>query len=110
MKLKEIVEALSLEPINVSNIDRDVVGAYTGDLLSWVMTRLDADSLWVTIMNNVNIVAVASLADASAIVLTEQAEIPDDVIEKAKAQDVNIFRTTKSSFEISYLIGQMLYG
>ncbi len=110
MKLSEFKDVLSLEEIHVADIDREVKGAYTGDLLSWVMTRLDADCAWVTIMNNVNVVAVASLADASCVIFTENAEISQDVTEKAKSQNINLFRTEKSSFEISYLIGKMLYA
>lgn len=110
MKLSEFVDSLNLEAVHIADIDRDVVGAYTGDLLSWVMTRLDADCAWVTIMNNVNVIAVASLADASCIIFTENAEISEEVIEKAVSQNINLFKTEKSSFEISYLIGKMLYA
>ena len=110
MKLSELVDQLELESIHVADIGREVVGAYTGDLLSWVMTRLDCDCAWITIMNNVNVIAVASLADAACVIFTEDAEIPDDVVEKAKLQNINLFKTKKSSFEISYLIGKILYA
>lgn len=110
MKLTELVDKLSLETLHEADMNREVVGAYTGDLLSWVMTRLDCDCAWITIMNNVNVIAVASLADAACVIFTEDAEIPDDVIEKAKLQNINLFKTTKSSFEISYLIGKILYA
>ncbi|MBR6633590.1 MAG: AraC family transcriptional regulator [Clostridia bacterium] len=110
MKLRDLSAYLQLEPIQVSDDARDVVGAYTGDLLSWVMTRLEADFAWVTIMNNVNVIAVAALADASCVIFSENAEISADVIEKAKAQNINLYRTVKSSFEISYMIGKVLYA
>lgn len=110
MKLQEFVAALELNTVHLADSDRVVTGAYTGDLLSWVMTRLDADCAWVTIMNNVNVIAVASLADASCVIFTEDAELSDDVIEKAKQQNINLFKTKKSSFEISYLIGKILYA
>lgn len=110
MKLTEFAEKLGLETLHTADADREVTGAYTGDLLSWVMTRLDADFAWVTIMNNVNVIAVASLSDAACVIFTEDAEIPDDVIEKAKLQSINLFKTKKTSFEISYLIGKILYA
>ena len=110
MKLKDFVSTLELETLICPDENREVLGAYTGDLFSWVMTRLQADFAWVTIMNNVNVVAVASLADASCVIFTENAEVSDYVIEKAKAQNINLFRTDKSSYEISYLIGKMLYA
>lgn len=110
MKLSLLVDKLGLEPINVADMDREIKGAYTGDLLSWVMTRLEADCVWVTIMNNVNVIAVASLSDASCVIFSENAEISHDVIEKARVQNINLFRTHKSSFETSFLIGTMLYA
>ena len=110
MKLIELASSLELEAVYSADLDREVRGAYTGDLLSWVMTRLDADFAWITIMNNVNVIAVASLSDASCVIFTENAEIPDEVTEKAKQQNINLFRTNKTSFEISYLIGRLLYA
>ena len=110
MTLTELVSSLDLEIVHSADLSREVKGAYTGDLLSWVMTRLDADFAWVTIMNNVNVIAVASLADASCVIFTENAEIPDDVVEKAKRQNINLLKTKKTSFEISYLIGRLLYA
>lgn len=110
MKLADIVNELELEKICEVDLNREVKGAYTGDLLSWVMTRLDPDYAWITIMNNINVIAVASLADASCVIFTEGAEIPEDVIEKAKIQNINLFRSNRSSFEISYMIGKMLYA
>lgn len=110
MKVSELISELKLEEITVSDPNREVCGAYTGDLLSWVMTRLQEDCAWLTIMNNINVIAVASLADASCVILTEMAEVSDDVVNKAKAQNINLLRTEKSSFEISYLIGKMLYA
>ena len=110
MKLTDIISSLDLEVLYVCDENREIESAYTGDLLSWVMTRLDSNCAWITIMNNVNVIAVASLCDASCIIFTENAEIPGDVTEKAKAQNINLLRTEKSSFEISYLIGKMLYA
>lgn len=110
MKLSDLISAIDLEIIHLSDGDREVVGAYCGDLLSWVMTRLEADNAWITIMNNINVIAVSSLADASCIIFSEAAEVPDDVIEKAKSQNINLLRTNKSTFEISYLIGNLLYA
>ena len=42
--------------------EREIGGVYIGDLLSWVMGRAKADDAWITIMTNINVVAVAALA------------------------------------------------
>lgn len=110
MIVSEFAQRLSLEPICTPDLSRRVEGAYTGDLLSWVMTRLKSDWVWVTIMDNVNVVAVASLSDASCVILCENAEPAAEVVEKALSQGINMFRTEKSTFQISYEIGAILYG
>ncbi len=110
MTVAELVESFELEVINEADFSREAVGAYSGDLLSWVMTRLEADNAWITIMNNINVVAVASLADAACVIFTENAEIGADVTDKARLQGINLLRTKKSTFEISYLLGKMLYA
>lgn len=110
MKLSELYTKLDLVPLNVSDDDRSVDGVYCGDLLSWVMTRLSQNFAWVTIMSNINSIAVASLSDASCIIFTENADVSEDVINRAKEQNVNVFKTSKSTFDISYMIGKMLYA
>ncbi len=110
MKLSELYTKLDLVPLNVSDDDRNVDGVYCGDLLSWVMTRLSQNFAWVTIMSNINSIAVASLSDASCIIFTENADVSEDVINRAKEQNINVFKTSKSTFDISYMIGKMLYA
>ncbi len=84
---------------------REIKGGYAGDLLSWVMGRAKPDDIWITIMNNINIVAVATLTDVSAIILCEGVDAPSDVIAKANEEDVLILQTEMPAFEIATLIG-----
>ena len=53
------------------SLEREVELAYCCDLLSFVMGRAPADCAWVTVMGNVNAVAVAVLADCACIILAE---------------------------------------
>ena len=79
---------------------RNVIGGYAGDLLSWVMGKLEADHAWVTIMSNVNIVAVATLTDPSCIILSENVVLDDTVVNRAVQQGVNILKTSKDTFAV----------
>ena len=69
MTVKELAEALSLKARAEPDPEREAVGCYAGDLLSWVMGRASADEVWVTIMTNLYIVAVATLADVSCVIV-----------------------------------------
>lgn len=99
MTVNELIEHLSLRPVAVPDGDRKVEGVYIGDLLSWVMGRARSDNAWITIMSNLNIVAVATLADVSCIILAEGVTLDTQVIETALSKDVNIMSTDKTAYE-----------
>lgn len=99
MKISEIAEKLSLEVLALPAPDEEVNGCYIGDLLSWVMGRAEAGNVWITIMTNVNIIAVASLSGVSAIIVAENAEISDDVVKTASAQGINLLHSKLPSYE-----------
>ena len=84
MTVNELAARTGAEPVVLADGGREIRGAYTGDLLSWVMGRGKQDQAWVTIMTNINIVAVATLVDFACIVVAEGAEIGEDVREAAR--------------------------
>ena len=85
MTVNELCEKCGFAAVALPDGDREVTGCYIGDLLSWVMGRAAADNAWITIMSNVNILAVASLADASCIILSEGVTVDDEIIEIGRA-------------------------
>ena len=100
MKIKDLAEKYSMKILNPADIEtREGHGCYCGDLLSWVMSRANADDIWLTVMGNVNAIAVAVLADVSAIVLTENSALDAEALERAKQRGVNIFSTEDNTYE-----------
>ena len=110
MTVDKIVSELCAVWLNTADPTRELRGVYCGDLLSWVMGRLEEGNAWVTIMNNVNIIAVASLADASCVILAEDTEAGEDVIEKARSNSINLIKCKESSYEICCRLGKILNG
>lgn len=101
MTVLELREKLSLKPLAMPDGEREIHGAYIGDLLSWVMGRAQGGNAWITIMSNVNIVAVASLADVSCIILAEGV-VPDaSVCAVAEQKGVNLLSTERDAYEIA---------
>lgn len=100
MTVKELAEKLQLKTICMPDPEREVLGGYAGDLLSWVMGRAPSDAAWMTIMSNVNIVAVAMLRDVAAIVVCENAEIPEDVAARAEQQGINLLVAEKGIYDV----------
>ena len=87
---------------------KEISGAYIGDLLSWVMGRAESGNAWITIMSNINTVAVATLTDASCIILAENV-VPDaNALEAAVAKEVNILSTPLPAYEAALMLAEHL--
>ena len=104
MNVRELCEKHGFTPLSLPDPEREVKGAYAGDLLSWVMGRASADQAWITIMSNVNTVAVASLSDVSLVLLAEGVTLEGEVLSTAKARGVNVAVSEKPAFETALLI------
>lgn len=107
MTVSKLAELTSLTPITVSDPDREVSGAYIGDLLSWVMGRAEESNAWITIMSNINVIAVASLVDVSCVILAEGVKLDDGVEKTAQAKGINILSTDKSAYEMAKTIAAL---
>lgn len=101
MNVQELIKAADLNIVTLPSPEREVESAYIGDLLSWVMGRARENNAWITIMSNSNIVAVATLADVSCIILAEGVTPDEGVTETAESKGVNIFSSPKSAYEIA---------
>ena len=108
MNVMELADKLKLEALTVPCPEREVEGAYAGDLLSWVMGRAESGCVWATIMTNINVVAVASLADVAACVICEDCEVTDEILDTARAKDVNLLRTSLSLYEFCVELSKVI--
>ncbi len=68
------------------------------------MGRAAADNVWITIMTNINIVAVAALADTACILLAEGVTPDQNIIDTASAKGVNILQSEKPIYETAVLL------
>ena len=85
---------------------RQVQGVYCCDLLSIVMGRAPADSAWVTVMGNLNSIAVAVLADMSCVIAAEGVKFPPDAVAKAQSEDLALLECDKSAYEICSIMAR----
>ena len=108
MKVKELSEKLDYEIVTAGDMNEDITGCYIGDLLSWVMGHASPGNLWITIMSNVNVIAVAVLTEVSCIVLAENVRLDDLALKKAMDQGVCILRTKESAYEAAVKISNCL--
>ena len=108
MTVEELGRALSLETVGAGDGGREVTGGYCGDLLSWVMGRAPAGCVWLTVMGNVNAIAVATLTDVSCIVLTENAALDADAASKAEMQGIPVYGCGANSYQTAVQVYKLL--
>ena len=108
MTVNELMTACNFEAVCLPEADREVSGAYIGDLLSWVMGRAQEDNAWVTIMSNINVIAVASLSDVACVILAEGVNLDDELKATAEQKGINVLKTDLPAFETAQaLIGKV---
>ena len=108
MNAEKLCEKCGFTPIALPSPEKEVDGAYVGDLLSWVMGNASSGNVWITIMSNVNIVAVATLADVCAILLCEGVKPEDEIVKLALSKGVNVIGTELSSYEAAIAVSRAL--
>lgn len=108
MNTKELIEKLNLSILVENDLDRDITDCYIGDLLSWVMGRAPMDSVWLTVMGNINSIAVATLADVSCILLVENAALDDEAKAKAQAVGVTVLQSEENAYTLAVKIHELL--
>ena len=108
MTAKSFVELAGFKIICMPDPERNISGAYVGDLLSWVMGRAEADNVWITIMSNTNIVAVATLAGVGCILLSEGVTLDEEVVKLASDKGINVFSTELASYDAAIKVSGLI--
>jgi hypothetical protein len=102
MNLIELVNKCGLKVVNeLYQPDIDISGGYTSDLLSDVIANTKKDNIWITMQTHLNIIAVASLKELSAIIIVMDKDIQKDAKEKADEEKITILKTDLTAFQIS---------
>lgn len=108
MTVTELAAKCGFKEIALPDPKRKVDGVYIGDLLSWVMGRANADCAWITIMSNVNVIAVASLSDAACVILSEGVTPDEEIIKLANAKGINLLSSQHPTYETAVLLSEIL--
>ena len=108
MTVKDFIEKQNLKVLVEGELDREIDTCYIGDLLSWVMGRAPMDSAWLTVMGNINSIAVATIADVSCIVLVENAALDEEAKAKAEMHGVTILSTELNSYALAVELSKLI--
>lgn len=87
---------------------REITVPFCCDLLSMAMGKAPAGCAWVTVMGNMNTLAVASLTDSACVILAEGCSLDEAAQAKAKVQGITVLKTQLPIFAAALAIHQQL--
>ena len=108
MTIAQLCPHLPFEQLVLGDPDAEVTGVYCGDLLSHVMGKAQPGQGWVTVMTNLNTIAVASLADLPLVIFSDGSAVEENVISRAKQQHITLLRSSKPVFETALILWKAL--
>ena len=111
MTVRDLAQRLGAEILVEGELDRPVTAGYAGDLYTyiyWVMARLPEGAAWLTVMGNLNAVAVCSLKDGACIVLTENASLDANAQARAGLEGIPVLRVEQGSYETAVRLAALL--
>ena len=106
MTLEDIAAKVS-GTVEVSVQGAEVFSAYVGDLLSDVMGHAGDDSVLITVQNHLNTIAVCTLAGIRVIVICHGRQVPPDMAEAAKREEVAIVVTQMSQYAAALALSEL---
>jgi serine kinase of HPr protein (carbohydrate metabolism regulator) len=71
------------------------------------MGKAKADNVWITIMSNINILAVATLSDVSCIILSEGTSLEKEMITTAMEKGINVLSSALTSYEVAVRLNSL---
>jgi hypothetical protein len=84
--------------------DFDAKEFYVGDFLSRVMGKAPSNSVWITVMSNVNVAGVAVLAEIKIVVLCEGVVPAPQLVDRCREENIALVTTDKGAYECCRLL------
>ena len=109
MILQDVIERMQLKVLtNSSDLNHvHIYQGYVSDMLSCVVAGAPNGCVWVTLLAHSNIVAVATLLEIPAIIITEGAQPDETTLAQANEKEIALLSTLSTSFEVVGRLWQM---
>lgn len=109
MTVQELIDRKMFQEINIGDdTGRIITKPFCCDLLSIAMGRAPAGCIWVTVMGNLNTLAVVALTDAACVILAEGAALDEAAVKRAAVEGITVLRTEEPVFDAALRISQLL--
>lgn len=111
MTVGQLAEAGVFKLLNQGdNLEQEITKPFCCDLLSICMTKTPEGAAWVTVIGNVNTLAVLTLTDAACVILAEGAFLDEPAVQKAKQQGITVFATELPIFEAALKVYELSHA
>lgn len=109
MTVRELIDKGLFQTVNEGcGLDRQITKPFCCDLLSIAMGRASEGCAWVTVMGNINTLAVAALTEAACVILAEGAVLDQTAAAKAREQEITVLSTDQPIFEAALAVYNLL--
>lgn len=100
MNIKDILNDNRFKPINPDgNLFNEISGIFACDLLSHVMGNAGTGNVLITVLNNINVLGVASLLDLAGVIFTHGTVVNQAIIDKANELEIPLISTKMTTAE-----------
>lgn len=101
MKVNEILTLQEFDLITDEfDLNNEVNELFASDLLSHVMGNASVGDLLITVLNNINVLGVASLLDLSCVIFSSGIKVNNEIINKANELKIPLVRTKLTTVAI----------
>ena len=107
MTTTQLAEKLNLKKLSQGS-EKKISSCYISDLLSQVMGSCGAGDVWITVQTSINTIAVAQMLDVSCVIIAENLSMAENVIAKANAEDITVFSSEETAFNLARKIAPLL--
>ena len=109
MTVQDLVNRELFRVVNLGDEpEREITKPFCCDLLSIAMGKAPAGCAWVTVMGNLNTLAVVALTDAACVILAEGAALDEAAVKRAAVEGITVLRTEEPVFDAALRISQLL--
>lgn len=111
MLVKKFAEEMEMTVLSGGDeLDKDISGVYVCDLLSWVMSKANKGDAWITVLTNLNVVAVATLTEVACVIIPEGIVVDEAILRRADAEGIVILGSQMNAYEICCKAQRLIEG
>lgn len=111
MTVQSLIDQKIFKPVcTPEECNTEITTPFCCDLLSIAMSRAPEQCAWITVMANINTLAVASLTECACIILAEGTQFDDSCIQKAISENIPVFTTDLPVFDAALAIWKHIHN